>query len=797
MRFHELILQIPEDELRLRFHPQLTVLSGIGPAERLALSDSIVGALAGGTEDTALRYLDASGEPVVVLCRDGRISARRDDGTPVPEPIGTLASSRRDLRALMVVTADDLGPEVRRSREDEPPELAEARDTLEELTAELEAARAEQAATAGRRAELAELDEALRLAREGAARREYALVLAQLERVRAEAAAVQSDEAAIDADRRLLEAGDEVRELARRWALATAQVVEMSEGDAGERLTADEREALVDVPASPPEDLVVLVQALGDAAHRRDDVDRRLQDLAVSQLPAPSSPFVAELGVLDQGALWAAAERLTAATAARREVQVSLGGLELDDLGPPSSVIAEIEAAHAEREEAERAVEAIRVPAWGGTVLGAVAGVAGLATAPILVPVGLGAAAVAAVAGIVRPNLRLSRATRDERRALDRAGASSYLGFHIRRVEASVDPHLRETVEASFDEQRQAEAAWAELVGEEVSLDAAIAAEAEIRAYHEAVQDLGETADEMEHLRRELEQAAVPAWRAARQALAERCAPYAVADEALDDPRLPSLVEEQCRRGGLARAQARLHEAEVVAQATADRLAGRLAPLGFDTGNLDARVGALEWAITRAEEREDARRRARPREEIEAELAQLTESAAALRRPEWDAVTAAEAETPDLAELEARREAVAAGLGSGGAEIDVERLADRHAAVERRVAALEARLGTGTNGDPGALADLQQALLGRLTGAGGAGPAGDPVPVVLDEAFQRVPPDRSWDLLDLLLRLAERHQVIYLTNDAFVAAWARQRALDGSITLLEPEADADAEHEPV
>jgi hypothetical protein len=56
----------------------------------------------------------------------------------------------------------------------------------------------------------------------------------------------------------------------------------------------------------------------------------------------------------------------------------------------------------------------------------------------------------------------------------------------------------------------------------------------------------------------------------------------------------------------------------------------------------------------------------------------------------------------------------------------------------------------------------------------------------LDEALLRVPADRKWDLLDLLLRLAERHQLVYLSDDAFVAAWARQQAADGNITLLEP-----------
>ena len=149
-------------------------------------------------------------------------------------------------------------------------------------------------------------------------------------------------------------------------------------------------------------------------------------------------------------------------------------------------------------------------------------------------------------------------------------------------------------------------------------------------------------------------------------------------------------------------------------------------------------------------------------------------------------MTAAEAATPDIPELEARREELLRSLAQVRAEVDVERLADRHAAVERRVAALEARLrGADTGGDPEALAEIQQHLVARLTVAAQAAPHGDPVPVVLDEVLQRVPADRTWDLLDLLLRLAENQQLVYLTDDAFVAAWARQRALDGSITLLE------------
>jgi hypothetical protein len=180
-------------------------------------------------------------------------------------------------------------------------------------------------------------------------------------------------------------------------------------------------------------------------------------------------------------------------------------------------------------------------------------------------------------------------------------------------------------------------------------------------------------------------------------------------------------------------------------------------------------------------------------------LVELQNTAAQLRRPEWATVTAADAEAPDLGELEARRAELVSELSAARADVDVDRLADRHAAVERRVTALEARLGGyDVNGDPGAIADIQQHLLAHLAKASQAGPDNDAVPVVLDEVFLRVPADRTWHLLDLVLRLAERHQLIYLTDDAFVAAWARQRALDGAITLLElaPEHHGEPAEEP-
>ncbi|MET0728030.1 MAG: hypothetical protein ABWZ76_06995 [Acidimicrobiales bacterium] len=792
VRFDELILQTPDDELQMRFHAQLTVLSGLGLDDRAALTDSILGALAGGPETTTLRYLDAAGQAVTVLGRDGRVSARRDDGTPVAEPLGTIAPDAHALRRLMLITADDLGAPAGRVRESEPPELREARDTLEEVTAALDAARGRAQGLVDLQAQLDALDDELRAARDGAARRDYALVLAQLERVRGEAAAQQTDEDGIQADRRLLANADGARELAERWAAAAALVAELEAKVPDERLDAEERDELATIPAVAPAELPDLVDALTATARRRDQIDRRLHELAVAKLPAPSDPMVAELGLLDQTNLWEAGSRLTEANESMHRVQLSLGGLDLDDLGPPPALIQDIEIAHSAVEESERAEEAAKVPAVAAATACLLAAAVGITAAPVLIPVGLLGAGVAAGVGLVRPQARRARAVDAEAEALARAEATSYLGFHIRRVEASVDPKLREGVESTLAEQHAAQAAWASLAGSDADVTTVTALASEITAYNDAVQDLGETAEEMEQLRRELDDVASPAWRTARDALATACSPFHLDDEQLDDPRIAMLVEHQCRRGGSARLQVAWHEAAGRQAELSARLDDLLLQLGFDTGELPARVGALEWGVTRAEEREDARRRARPRREIDADLAELRDTAERLRQPEWADVTPADAAAPDIAGLEARRGSVIEDLNRGRAEVDLERLADRHAAIERRVSALEARLSPNDGAsDPGAIAEMQERLLTRVTTAAHAGPQGEPVPVVLDEALLRVPPDRTWDVLDQLLHLSEQpHQMIFLTDDAFVAAWARQRVLDGSIGLLEPAPEA-------
>ena len=68
VRFEELSLRIPGDELRMRFHEKTTVLSGIGALERQGLVESLLGALAAGP------------------AQSGRADLRRRPGPAGPDP---------------------------------------------------------------------------------------------------------------------------------------------------------------------------------------------------------------------------------------------------------------------------------------------------------------------------------------------------------------------------------------------------------------------------------------------------------------------------------------------------------------------------------------------------------------------------------------------------------------------------------------------------------------------------------------------------------------------------------------
>jgi len=788
MRLQELVLRTPGDEFRVRFHEQLTILSGIGMLERQALADSLVGALTGAAENTVLTYVDRAGRAVEIVSAGGTAVCRYlDDGSPALPLVGTVAPTADDLRALVLLQAGDLGLTTTRVRGDEHPELAAARATLNELTVELQAALANRQQHEKLRDELVTVKNLIRQAEDGTARREYAQILAELERVRAEAAALQSGNAGADSDRHLLESAGEARELAARWTEAVERLHELSSRFSGERLDPAVVATARCFPDAPPADLHLLLQDLAAARRDRDRLDARLRDLATAQLPEPSDQIVVHLATTDQDELWRTCDTVMETAEELRQVRVAIGATGSDDA--VTDIINRIEGAHSVVEDMEALVARRRVPVIAGTAAGAVASILATTAMPIIGLVVLVGSVAGALAGLGRPMRKLRAARRDETDALRTVDAPSYLAFHIRRVEASMMPGAHGRLETTAEAHRAATTQWNELA-RGISVEAAKALEPEIRAYAAALAKLGKSATEVEHLRAELVERAEPAVANARVALIEACATYGLDErtiESAEGSEIQQLIIQQIALGEQARMQEALEDAEALEQKLGNRLDDLLHQLGFREGTLEARVGALEWAVDRAAEREQARSRARSREEIEDDLVRLQNEARRLRRPEWASVQPSDAEGPDLSELQVRKAELERLLDGVKLGDDLERLADRHSAMERRVAALEAQHDpTHEQSTISQLADVQQYLLAHLTKAGHAGPYDDSVPVIMDEPFLRIAAERKWELLDMLRRLGDKTQLLYLTDDPFVGAWARRRAAAGLITLLEP-----------
>jgi uncharacterized protein YhaN len=105
------------------------------------------------------------------------------------------------------------------------------------------------------------------------------------------------------------------------------------------------------------------------------------------------------------------------------------------------------------------------------------------------------------------------------------------------------------------------------------------------------------------------------------------------------------------------------------------------------------------------------------------------------------------------------------------------------------VAILETSSGTG----PLLVAaeEAEMVLLGRFAQTRRIGPEAEPVPVLVDDALAAFPRHEKWRLLDLLARLGEASQVVYLTDDEETVEWARSRSVNGGVGLLAPEQEPE------
>jgi hypothetical protein len=86
-------------------------------------------------------------------------------------------------------------------------------------------------------------------------------------------------------------------------------------------------------------------------------------------------------------------------------------------------------------------------------------------------------------------------------------------------------------------------------------------------------------------------------------------------------------------------------------------------------------------------------------------------------------------------------------------------------------------------------AELAHWLAARFTALRRVGPTGESLPLILDDPLLGVDAGVKQWILELIGRSAGSPQVVYLTADPDVAAWARLEAMAGHLSVLEPAPD--------
>ncbi len=96
----------------------------------------------------------------------------------------------------------------------------------------------------------------------------------------------------------------------------------------------------------------------------------------------------------------------------------------------------------------------------------------------------------------------------------------------------------------------------------------------------------------------------------------------------------------------------------------------------------------------------------------------------------------------------------------------------------------------GATGGGDLITRFAQALNTRLAAARAVGLRHQTLPLILDDTLAGIDSALKPPLLELLSRATVSQQVLFLTNDADVATWARAEAIAGNLALIEPTASA-------
>jgi hypothetical protein len=194
----------------------------------------------------------------------------------------------------------------------------------------------------------------------------------------------------------------------------------------------------------------------------------------------PIGERITLLAAVDQRALWATAERVIATADAGQDdgtANVALAGHAPADT---PEVVDRVEELHSDFEAAiakEERVHRLTYRIAAGT---AILALPAALVAPVLsLPLLLGTGISMGVAFLAQK--RIDQASRAEQEALSQAGAQSYLGFHLERVNTMLSTNETRKKAATAGDHKKAQDAWRDLAGE-ISAEWALAHREEIIA---------------------------------------------------------------------------------------------------------------------------------------------------------------------------------------------------------------------------------------------------------------------------------------------------------------------------
>lgn len=795
MRFLELAsLSAVHDEIGAvpaQFHRTMTVIGPLDLPARDAWIDRLLASLDGTlVEDMTITFVDGTGRALRLEHRPG---APRLSDVNTGEDVTELARAgdRVDLLQMLELDRDEIGrlsvirpAEVAAAvpaceTEVLPDELLEARHLLAQVEADHEVAVEANVQVDEIRYRLGVLERELGRADAYRAHKKYVGAHVEKARLVAEMAVLRGedpvDEEALVRYEAVLDQLDLVDSEAQR-------VAERRTGFGNRRrLSRDALEHALTLSTDVPPELPGLHEQYLEARIRRVELLERLDDSAANDMPSPSEPWVLTLARVNQLDLWERADRAIETRRRVNQMSVALGGA-----GRHANLVAEIESTHDSVDRAERSLQGIgRRPVLlalsGGVASAAIALVEPIAAVPLV------GAALWAELRVLRARRRLAIAERAETVALEHAGFTSWLGFKLRWVETLIDVNARETLQVAELEDQLASTAWYELAGN-ITPEQALDKHEEIGRYAEHLNMLRNSTDASDALRRELLEEVEPAFERAERALLEVCAPFGVDPEhALSE--VAALVFE----ARSARLQLELEVAEREEEYAVADVVRLLAEAGEapsdDLNDVDAKLATVDLRYKQIMAAVDARENTigsgRAISEVEVDLGRIDQI---LERFEHAGIDQAFVEAPsdsrDPRDIKAEFEHLSAELVLVEREApDLTSSSDRLENLRRRVRMME--VGTGEAYPIPEPKELEMYLLGRIASARRVGPIGEPVPVIVDDILRSMPQHQKYRMLDLLARLGDAAQVIYLTADEETITWARDRVAHGSTGLLD------------